>query len=427
MRHSTTLLAAALAALAASAQAQTNFGTFVAIGDSLAAGVVSSSLVETHQVNSVPALIARQAGVTDFQLPLIGEPGILPELTLVSLVPVPTIARKATANGAPKNLSLARPYNNLAVPGANLGNALSLVSDGGGFHDIILRGRGSQMQQAVALRPTAILVWIGNNDVLGAATSGRAIEGVTLTPAATFRSRYETLITTLKATGAFIVAANLPDVTSIPFVTTIPSVVTNPATGQPVVVNGQTVPLIGPNGPLPSGSRVTLAASPQLAQGVGIPSALGGRGTPLPDEVILDPSELSAIQDRVAQNNRAIQEICQAASVPVLDVHSLLREFTEGRVVGGIRFTSAFLSGGIFSYDGVHASELGYAILANEWIKRINASGGQLPLIDLLPFTGAKPVAAAAAASERPPTPPFEFSEEAWESLRALFPRVDRP
>ena len=396
----------------------------MAIGDSLAAGVVSSSLVETHQLNSVPALIARQAGASDFQQPLIGEPGLPPELTLVSLVPAPLISRKATTGGAPKNLNLARPYNNLAVPGANLGNALNMTSDGGGLHDLILRGRGTQVQQAVALRPTAILVWIGNNDVLGAATSGRALEGVTLTPAAVFRERYQTLITALKTSGAFIVAANLPDVTSIPFVTTIPPVVTNPATGQPVVVNGSTVPLIGPTGPLPSGSRVTLAASPELAQGVGIPSALGGRGTPLRDEVVLDPSELALIQDRVSQNNRAIQEICQAASVPVLDVHALLAGFAgEGRVVGGIRFTSAFLSGGIFGYDGVHPSELGYAIVANEWIARINASGGQLPLIDLLPFTGTR-TAAAGASSERPPTPLFEFSEEAWESLRALFPPV---
>jgi lysophospholipase L1-like esterase len=428
MPHRAPWLAAALVGLAASAQAQTNFGTFVAIGDSLAAGTVSSSLVETHQRNSVPALIARQAGVTDFQLPLVSEPGIPPELALTSLLPSPIIARKSPNNGAPLNLGLARSYNNLAVPGANLGNALNLVTDGGGLHDLILRGRGSQVQQAVALRPTVVLVWIGNNDVLGAAVGGRALEGVTLTPAAIFRTRFEQLITALKATGAFIVAANLPDVTTIPYVTTIPPVVVNPATGQPVLAGGQPVPLIGPNGPLPSGSRVTLAAGPDLAQGIGIPAALGGRGTPLADERILDPSELGLIQDRVAQNNRAIGEICRAANVPVLDVHGLLTDFaTEGRVVGGIRFTSAFLSGGIFSYDGVHPSELGYAIVANEWIRTINAAGGQLPMIDLLPFTGAKPVAAAAAGSgERPPTPPFELSEEAWDSLRALFPPVDR-
>ena len=38
----------------------------------------------------------------------------------------------------------------------------------------ILRGLGTQVQQAVALRPGLITVWIGNNDVLGAAVRGTA-------------------------------------------------------------------------------------------------------------------------------------------------------------------------------------------------------------------------------------------------------------
>ena len=53
-----------------------SFTAYYSIGDSLAAGFESGSLVETHQRVSAPALIARQAGVTDFQLPLVSEPGI---------------------------------------------------------------------------------------------------------------------------------------------------------------------------------------------------------------------------------------------------------------------------------------------------------------------------------------------------------------
>ena len=73
--------AAALCALPAlaAAQGQPSFGTYVSIGDSLAAGFESGGLVQTHQVNSVPALLARQAAAPDFQLPLVSEPGIPPE------------------------------------------------------------------------------------------------------------------------------------------------------------------------------------------------------------------------------------------------------------------------------------------------------------------------------------------------------------
>ncbi len=426
------LAAAFLGAAAARADAQTNFTTYVSVGDSLAAGFESGSLVETHQNRSVPALIARQAGVQGFQQPLVSEPGIPAELTLVSLVPVPVIAPKAATAGAPKNLALARPYNNLAVPGATSVDALTRTTDAGGLHDIILRGMGTQVQQAVALRPTAITLWIGNNDVLGAALRGRAIDGVTLTPTAAFRATYGQIVAALKTTGAFIVAANLPDVTTIPFVTTIRPYVVNPSTGAPVLIGGARVPLIGPSGSLPSTALVTLAASTLLGQGIGIPTALGGTGAPLPDEVVLDPSEIAIIQDHVAANNQAIREICGAANIPVLDVNGLLREFaTTGRHVGGITLNSAFLVGGVFSYDGIHPNDVGYALMANEFIRVINASGGSLPPVDLgavLGVTGAS-AGGVSASAQRPSSSeavPFEFSMDAYANLLEAFPRLDR-
>ena len=210
------------------------------------------------------------------------------------------------------------------------------TTDNGGLHDLILRGRGTQVAQAVAARPSVITLWIGNNDVLGAAVRGRAVDGETLTPAAAFRGYYAGVVATLRNTGARIFAANLPDVTSIPFVTTIAPVVVNPTTGQPVLANGQPIPLIGPAGPLPTGSLVTLGASSLLAQGIGIPAAVGGRGTPLPDEVVIDPTELAIIKDRVTVNNQAIAEICAAANIPVLDVNGIMRELAQtGRTIGG--------------------------------------------------------------------------------------------
>jgi lysophospholipase L1-like esterase len=432
-RPAFTLLAVAfLGAAALRAEAQTNFTTYVSIGDSLAAGFESSSLVETHQNRSVPALIARQAGVQGFQQPLVSEPGIPPEFTLVSLVPVPVIAPKAATAGAPKNLALARPYNNLAVPGATSIDALSRTTDAGGLHDLILRGLGTQVQQAVALRPTAITLWIGNNDVLGAALRGRAIDGVTLTPTATFRATYGQIVAALKTTSAFIVAANLPDVTTIPFVTTIRPYVVNPSTGAPVLIGGARVPLIGPSGSLPSTALVTLAASTLLGQGIGIPTALGGTGAPLPDEVVLDPSEIAIIQDHVAANNQAIREICGAANIPVLDVNGLLRELaTTGRHVGGITLNSAFLVGGVFSFDGIHPNDVGYALMANEFIGVINANGGSLPPVDLGAVLGVTGAAAGGvrASALRPSSSdwvPFEFSLDAYANLLEAFPRLDR-
>jgi lysophospholipase L1-like esterase len=431
LRLTLALLVLASPALA-QAPATVNFANYFSLGDSLASGFVSGSLVSTHQTDSVPAHIARQAGVTDFQQPLVSEPGIPTELALTSLSPAPIIGPKASSLGAPTNLGLGRAYNNMAVPGTTLIDAITRTTDSGGLHDVILRGRGTQAAQVIAARPSVVTVWLGNNDVLGAAVRGRAIDNVTLTPAAAFRSAYQALITALVATGARVFAANLPDVTTIPFVTTIPPVVVNPTTAQPVLINGQPVPLIGPNGPLPSGSLVTLGASSLLAQGVGIPAALGGRGTPLPDEVVIDPTEKATIVDRVNVNNQAIRDICQAANVPVVDMNALLGDLaTRGRVVGGVTYTSAFLSGGIFSYDGVHPTEMGYAITANEWIRVMNANGAALPEVDLLPYTGisvpgtTRSLAETSAVTLAPTA--WEFSPEAYATLLAAFPTLDRP
>jgi lysophospholipase L1-like esterase len=378
----------------------------------------------------VPFLIARQAGVQGFQQPLISEPGIPPELTLVTLLPAPLITPKASTAGAPRNTALARPYNNLAVPGATAADALTRTTDAGGLHDVILRGMGTQIQQALALRPTAITLWIGNNDVLGAALRGRAIDGVTLTPTDPFRATYAQIVAALKTTSAFIVAATLPNVTAIPFVTTIPPYVVN-GTGQPVLIAGSRVPLLGPDGPLPSNSLVTIAASSLLAQGIGIPAVVGGTGTPLPDEVVLNPSEIAIIQDHVNVNNKSIRDICGAANIPVLDVQAILNELTTtGIKVGGITLTSEFLRGGAFSYDGVHPSDIGYAVLANEFIRVINASGGTLPPVDLGPVLGVTSGAAGdvRAGALRPSSSawvPFEYSLEAYAALLEAFPRVD--
>jgi lysophospholipase L1-like esterase len=352
-----------------------------------------------------------------------------PELTLVSLLPAPLIAPKASTAGAPKNLALARPYNNLAVPGATSVDALTRTTDAGGLHDVILRGMGTQVQQAVALHPTAITLWIGNNDVLGRPCAA-APRRSPLTPTDAFRATYAQIVAALKTTGAFIVAANLPNVTAIPFVTTIQPYVVNGA-GQPVLIAGNRVPLLGPEGPLPSNSLVTLAASSLLAQGIGIPAVVGGTGTPLPDEVVLNPSEIAIIQDHVNVNNKSIRDICGAANIPVLDVQTILNElYTTGIHVGGITLTSSFLSGGAFSYDGVHPNDIGYAVLANEFINVINANGGALPPVDLGPVLGvtsatAGTVRADALRASSSEWVPFEFSMEAYADLLKAFPRLD--
>jgi lysophospholipase L1-like esterase len=392
-----------------------NFTRYVAIGDSLTAGFSSGGLVATVQVNSYPALIHRQATGTTagFEQPLVTEPGIPSLLTLQSLAPLRIVP--AGGQGAPANLNLQRPYNNLAVPGADIHDVVATVTDNGGLHDLILRRLGTQLQQAVVQQPTFVTIWIGNNDVLAAATSGRVIEGVTLTSVESFEADLRTIVGAIASTGAKMAIANIPSVTSIPFVTTVPSVLVNPATNQPVLVNGNLVPLIGPNGPLGAGDRVLLTGSAELAQGRGIPAALGGSGQPLSDAAVLSASEIATISARVQAYNNIIRSVADSAGAAFVDINGQFNTIaTQGLRVGGVTLSQAFLTGGLFSYDGVHPTPFGYAYIANAFIGAINDKfGGEIPLVDFYPFLfGPTPAPTPATAGD------FVFTPEATRNLR---------
>jgi len=380
-----------------------DFTRYVAIGDSLTAGFMSGGLGRTAQLNSYPMLIARQvtgdANGGGFQQPLVSDPGIPAVLELKSLAPL-VIGPKA-GSGQPLNLNLQRPYNNLAVPGADVHDAVATVTDNGGLHDLILRGLGTQLQQAIALNPTFVTVWIGNNDVLGAALAGRVIEGVTITPVAQFEADFKTVVNAFASRGIEMAIANIPEVTGIPYVTTIPFVVVNPATSQPVIVNGNVVPLIGPNGPLTPNDRVLLTARAELAQGKGIPVALGGSGQPLSDAAVLSGAEIATISARIAAYNNIIRSEATRVGAAFVDSNAVFREVaTSGINIGGITFTENFLTGGIFSYDGVHPNAFGYAYVANLFIDAINDQfDGEIPLVNLFPFMFGPSTASSSLAS----------------------------
>ncbi len=420
----TSIALLSLFALALPALGQADFTRYVSLGDSLTAGYQSGGLAGSISRNSYPALISRQARPgAAFDQPLISDPGIPAVLELRSLVG-PTILPKAGMGNLTNPIGT-RPYNNLGVPGANVRDTVATVS--GGLHDVVLqpfspllRGR-TALQQAVQQNPTFVTIWIGNNDALGAATSGIVIDGVTLTPLARFETDLRAIASAIAATGAKMAFANIPDVTTIPFVTTVPNVVVNPATNLPVLINGQPVRLIGPRGQLAAGDRVLLTATTELRMGKGIPTALGGSGLPLSDSSVLDAGEIATISARVAGYNNVIATVANERGAALVDVNKVLRNAAvSGIPVGGATFTPAFLTGGIFSYDGVHPTSFGYAYIANVWIDAINAKfGTSIQPVNLRPFAfgGASTQAALGANSEALLGSSLLFTDEAKHSL----------
>jgi lysophospholipase L1-like esterase len=414
-------------AVTGGASAQVDFTKYVAVGDSLTAGYASSGLAEYYQAYSFPSQIARQAMPGQFQQPLVANPGINPVLVLQGLSPLKLVP-SGSKPGAPKNATLSGPYNNLGIPGSRAGDLLTKTGDikrllngtataDTVMYDLILRdAKNPAINQAVAAAGTFYTVWAGNNDILGAAIYGLAIDGVTLTPVATFQTQYATLLGALKTNrpSAKVVVGTIPDVTAIPFVTTIP-----PYNFLPT---GQKFYYLGENGPLTEGDYLTLSASSLLAAGYGIP----GTGKLLPEGsigatglvpgVILRAKEIADIKARTTALNDVIKAVAASNGYAVADMNAYFAEIKAyGLVVGGIKLTPSFLTGGLFSYDGVHPQRIGYAVLANKFIETINNSWGTaIRLVDLRPLLlGATSVTTVQA-------PGVIYPREAWQSLAEI-------
>jgi len=433
------------AVFAQNARGQADFTRFVAIGDSYGAGLTSGSLVFDHQAFSPPAIIARQAGALDFQQPLVGAPGIAPEIVLTNIVSFPPqFTIRGPSFGAPINLNLPRPYNNLSIPGADVNDVLTLTgaqpanSTARAFAQFILRGLGTPVAQALAQQPTFIYVWIGGNDALGAVLDGSP---AFLTPLADFTRDYNLLLDRLiaGAPNAGIVVGNLPDVSlsTVPYSGLLAPVLVNPATRMPVLgPDGKPIFFVadlggGQFGQLPPGSFVLLSAAGRLGTGFGIPAALASLfptlpdvGKPLLDSDVITPSEAAIIGARVKEFNLAINAAASSRNIPVADVSGLFNRVNQGLNLGGIPIRNSFLTGGFFSFDGFHLTDIGYTLFANEFIRAINRGyGTRIPFASITTlFANNAPL--VDANLDIYPNIPIEFSAGALESLRSIIPRT---
>ncbi len=462
-------LAAVFGLWAAGASAQTaapNFSKYVALGDSYGAGYGSDCLVAREQRFSYPAQLAKSFGITDFQQPTVSDPGIPACNTITGLAP--TFGRISIVTGTPTNAALARSYDNLSVVGYKIADVSDKTTDNGGFADLVLRGRGTQLNQALGLNPTFITLGIIGNDILTAGGAGFLQDGVTATPLPVFTAKYNAVAAALKAPGRTGVFIGTPDPRFIPLATTIPYYVVNPATRQPVRdAAGNVIPLygsrdtgdprckVGPAGkvcPLPPGTLVTLGASAPLAAlggssllglGFGIPCSVNPTlprcDFPLPDGsftppatvnigVVLYPDEVLAIDQRVRDMNAVIKSAAEANGFKYFDFYALSQDLmTNGRTYGGIHVSTAFVTGGLFGYgEAVHMSNIGYTILADELIQFINASYGtklERPNIATALFTPDVPAAGSTGIVAQAAS--LDFTEEMWRGLFRAFPLQD--
>ncbi len=386
-----------------------DFSNYIAVGNSLTQGYQDGGLHNERgqQDNSYPAIIAGQLKLVnpnlDFKQPTINGQGngYMHLVYRNGEIEVIKAYDSGVDNNDPEAIDhdiaweswgdTTKTYNNLGVSGIKLANCLS-----GGQNTTInfnllqlsLNENARFLNFGDASNPITYLdhikeskatfftSWLGNNDVLAWSTSGGDDEPVInpdgtsvpglylsqLTDADEFREKYDSVLAAFKNIGAKGVCATLPDVTSIPYFNTV----TLDAIGDDVWIregaDTNMVRLADEN------DLLLLTASDELDKGVGFTES-----NPLPHTYVLDAAEIAIVQNRTNEDNTSIKYLANKYGFAVADMNQFMKTLTNtGLSFDGVDYSPKYIEGGVFSLDGVHPNERGYAIIANEFIRVIN-------------------------------------------------------
>lgn len=425
-----------------------DLSSYIAVGNSLTAGYADGSLYASGQQYSYATILAQQfaaaGGNGTFKIPMMPtEDGVSPNVTSqglyfttkrvvgystdclgnTSLAPVFAVENPDQAKLAGElttSVAADGPFNNIGVPGIKVGH---LLAPGLGTLNPYY-GRFAENPQTDALisevakvNPTFFSLWVGNNDVLGYATSG-GIDPITPfagTPGLDFSGSYTAALQTIMASADKGVLANIPDIASAAFFTTVPYnpiVLTDEnlvnqlnaaykpyndgmeALGLPYRINW----VIGANPmvivdadmgiPIPEANirqiqadELVLLTIPQDS----IKCAFWGSKKPIPNQYILTAKEINNVEEATATFNGFIKNMADTYDLAFVDFNQLMKQVNStGLKFDGVTFTTAFIQGNLFSLDGIHLTPQANALVANYYIDAINATyGANVPKVNV--------------------------------------------
>jgi lysophospholipase L1-like esterase len=231
-------------------------------------------------------------------------------------------------------------------------------------------GISNVVSDALRAGPTFFSLWIGGNDVLGYALTGGTSDEIT---SEMFFSAYvNSIVNSLTSGNTNGVIANIPAIDALPYFSYLTSGEYTPFLVEDVSVEAGYRPLTAKE-------KILLPAAGSLATGMG-----SSIENPIPEHLYLSESQLSAINDAILAYNVTLKEIAEENNLAFVDMYSLMEKLKTGLALDGNVYTNAFISGGIFSLDGIHATYRGYAIIANEFIRAINAQyDARIPLVNV--------------------------------------------
>jgi hypothetical protein len=359
------------------------FARYVALGTSNSMGVQSAGIFAAAQRESWPAQLAARVGVP-FTLPLTQNPGCGPPL----LAPLATdlaligafaafgeqdglVSAVMTACG-PLRDGVTLPANNVAISGANVHDALHATVESkmalsrrvATLYSRVLPPGETQVTAMLAQRPTFVSVELAANEVLPA-TTGRVSA---MTPYASWEKDYDQVIAAVRSTGARAVLVGLPDRAADfpsvhsarelfhewPYLLTLGIAVSASCerSSNYIFVPGYLLTL--------------LSRAPTTATCEDVPGAV---------DYVLTPSDMDAIDTRMAQMNDHIQELTTENGYAYFALSELYDLPKPPFDVRDVLFSGAPFGASI-SLDGVHPSAQGQSVLADAAVRAVNARYG---------------------------------------------------
>jgi hypothetical protein len=383
------------------------FERYVALGNSITAGMISSGLTAETQLQAYPVLLAQAAGA-EFGVPLL-VPG-------TAGCPVPFAGPLTPSTEQPvcaRAVPAPRVVQNLAVPGVRIADLFRVPpGDLAGLHTLLV-GHQTQAGAMISAQPTFVSAWIGNNDALAAAVGGvlgprEAGAPPQLTPLADFQASVDQLAAAIRAAapaGAMLVGVVDP-VIAVPLLQ--PGAFFFAARdaqgrfqGKPVNLNCSPITALGQINPL-ARNLVSFAIIgdirfPEINCD---PAAQNGVH-------LLDTQEQAIVRQRVADYNAALAAAAATNGWLFVDPNLILGQYLMERDADGrypwlrkcqdlataatpLQLQAAVLNscpvtgptaaptffGTLMSHDGVHPSAAAHSILASRFATAINARYG---------------------------------------------------
>lgn len=370
-----------------------DFSNYVAVGGSVTAGLSNREVVAggehpegglyaEGQMNSFPAIFARQINHIEpiqFTQPLVeGNGSNYVKLdgfrtSCDNFAPTPRMSMAWGNSNWTEPLYEHGPFNNMGIPELRMVDIYNNNLD----NPYLKRVIGDSLTYYEAIQtadPTFFTLWLGLEDFLYYAYLGG--KGYDITDVASYKLYLKGLLSVLlEKEGTRGLVANIPDISRLPFFRSIkPLAHDMDCAPRPIWVETCATQIISAG----ENDLILLTCFDQVLGQVG--SGWGAsQSNPVPNKYVLDAVEVNHIQTLTRAYNEVIKEVvdefnADGRKLALVDMYMLFEQIYKGKVVNGIEINADYIYGSFFSLDGIFPTARGNALIANHFIRTLNAA-----------------------------------------------------